>query len=46
MTAGLPKLLASLWECLPKGFFILQRILSLWSCDQRVDKMQLILPWG
>lgn len=29
MTAGLPKLLNSLWERLPKGFFVLKFFLSV-----------------
>jgi len=31
MTAGLPKQLNSLWEPLPKGFFVLEFFLSICS---------------
>ena len=31
MTAGLPKLLNSLWERLPKGFFVLGLVLSIYG---------------
>jgi len=36
MTAGLPKLLNSLWERLPKGFFVLRFFLSI--CDLVIKK--------
>jgi hypothetical protein len=36
MTAGLPKLLSSLWKRLPKGFFVLRLFKSICNIVVRI----------